>query len=460
MVAIGQLREGCRPAGWLAMARRGALALALAASAPAVMALDLVDVYRLATVQDPQIREAEALRAAEVEFKSQSRALLLPFVTANADYDRVRDEILSSPFPGFEDRGVDRYGLLSLSLSLAQPVYRREYFAQLRQADAVIGRADAQYSAAHQALIVRSSQAYFSLLAASDDLRFAQAEKGAIGRQLEQARQRFEVGLIAITDVHVAQAAFDAATAREIEAMNAVQDAQEALFELTGEFIAEVDILTRDVPLTNPEPADIDSWVDTAMEQNFSLLAARFNTEFAEEAVEVQRSGHYPTLDLVANVARTDPDSGAPLNESERAAIGLRFELPLYQGGAVRSRSRQAGYELVAAREQLESAQRATRRQARDAYNAVIAAIRRVEALAQARVSAASALEATEAGMEVGTRTAVDVLLARTELFASESAYARARYDYLLNTLVLKQAAGTLSIADLEEINRWLEDQG
>lgn len=458
MTGIRHPGEPDRPAQWLAAARRGALALALALSVPAAMAMDLVDVYRLATVQDPQIREAEALRAADVEFRSQSRALLLPFVTADAEYDRVREEIISSPIPGVGGR-TDRYGILSLSLSLAQPIYRREYFAQLRQADAVIGRADAQYSAAHQALIVRSAQVYFDLLAASDDLRFAQSEKDAIGRQLEQARQRFEVGLIAITDVHVAQAAYDAATAREIEAMNAVQSAQEALYELTGEFIAEVDRLAQEVPLTNPEPAEVDAWVETAMEQNFTLLAARFNTEFAEEAVEVQRSGHYPTLDLVANMARVDPDSGAAQSEVERGSIGLRLALPLYQGGAVRSRSRQAGYELVAAREQLESAQRATRRQARDAYNAVIAAIRRVEALAQARVSARSALDATEAGMEVGTRTAVDVLLARTELFAAESDFARARYDYLLNTLVLKQAAGTLSIADLEEINRWLEQR-
>ncbi len=413
-------------------------------------AADLVDVYQLATHNDPQVRAAEALRFADLEAKSQSRAQLLPFVTFDAAYDRIYDR---------PDGGSNSdYNVSTLSLTLVQPIYHREYFAQLRQADAIVGRADAEYSAAQQALMVRSAQAYFNVLAAQDVLEFARAEKDSIGRQLEQAKQRFDVGLIAITDVHVAQAAYDLATAREIEAANQRQSADEALFELTGEFIEEVDPLTREIPLVSPAPADVNEWVGTALEQNFTLLAARFNAEFAEEAVSVQRSGHYPSLDLVANVARNDVGSGAfNQRDGENAAIGLRLTVPLYQGGAVNSRSRQAGFELGIAREQLEAQRRATLRQTRDAYNAVTAAVNRVNALAQARVSARSALDATEAGMEVGTRTAVEVLTARTDLFRAESDYAQARYDYILNILLLKQAAGSLSRVDLEEINRWLE---
>lgn len=415
---------------------------------------DLLDVYRLATQNDPVVRAAEAQRSAEFEAKPQGRALLLPFVTFDAAYDRIHERIRES---NFGVGGTNNYSVSTLTLSLVQPIYHREYFAQLRQADAIVGRADAQYSAVQQALMVRAARAYFGVLAARDILQFAQSEKDSIGRQLEQAKQRFDVGLIAITDVHVAQAAFDLATAREIEAANQLQSAQEALFELTGDFIADVDPLTREIPLASPDPADVEQWVGTAMEQNFALLAARFNAEFAEQGVALQRSGHYPSLDLVASLGRTDSTDSPVQRDGEDAAVGLRLTVPLYQGGAVRSRSRQAGFELAQALEQVEQQRRATLRQTRDAYNAVIAAINRVNALAQARVSARSALDATEAGMEVGTRTAVEVLTARTDLFRAESDYAQARYDYLLNTLVLKQAAGSLSIADLEEINRWLE---
>lgn len=442
------------------MNRLGRILVRMAASAAltfgaAAHAADLVDIFRLATQNDPQVRAAEAQRLAEIEARPQSRALLLPFVTFDAAYDRIHERISEA---NFGVGGTNNYSTTSLSLSLVQPIYHREYFAQLRQADAIVGRADAQYSAAVQALMVRSAQAYFGVLAARDILEFARAEKDSIGRQLEQAKQRFDVGLIAITDVHVAQAAFDLATAREIEAANQLQSAEEALFELTGEFIGEVEPLTREIPLASPEPADVEQWVRTAMEQNFALLAARFNAEFAEEAVALQRSGHYPTLDLVASLGRTDSQDAPVQRDGEDAVIGLRLTVPLYQGGAVRSRTRQAGFEFGQALELVEAQRRATLRQTRDAYNAVIAAVNRVNALAQARVSARSALDATEAGMEVGTRTAVEVLTARTDLFRAESDYAQARYDYLLNTLFLKQAAGSLSVTDLEEINRWLEE--
>ncbi len=436
-----------------------ALAGAVLASALAwsgiVPAADLIEVHRLALDNDPQLRAAEAQRLAQSEFRPQARAQLLPFVTFDASYNRIHEEVSATTFGR---AGTSNYSTTDLTLSLVQPIYRRDYFVQLGQADSVLALADAQYSAAHQDLMIRTAEAYFGVLAARDALFLARAEKESVARQLEQARQRFDVGLIAITDVHVAQAAYDLATAAEIEAANQLQSANEALYELTGEYVEDIRPLQAEIPLVSPAPADVERWVQAAMDQNFALLAARFNAEIAERNVSLQRAGHYPSLDLVASMGKTDSSSGASAaRDVEDAVVGLRLSVPLFQGGAVSSRTRQANYELTQARQQVEQQRRSTLRATRDAYNAVIAAINRVNALAQARVSARSALEATEAGMEVGTQTAVDVVSTRTELFRAENDYAAARYDYLLNILRLKLAEGSLSITDLRRINQWLQ---
>lgn len=418
--------------------------------------VDLIEVHRLALDNDPAIRAAEAQRLAESEARPLARAQLFPFVTLDATHNRVNEDIKSATLGR---SGRASYSTTDLGLNLVQPLYRREYFVQLQQADAVLARADALYSAAHQELMIRAAEAYFGVLAAEDGVSLARAERESVARQLEQARQRFDVGLIAITDVHVAQAAYDLATAQEIEAENQLQSAWEALFELTARHqLDALRPLEPEIPLISPEPADVGRWVDAALTQNMGLLAAQFGAEVAERSVALQRSGHYPALDLVAGVGRSRTSSDAPIQRDvEDAVIGLRLSVPLFQGGAVRARTRQASHELTDAREQVEQQRRATLRATRDAYNAVIAAVNRVNALAQARVSARSALEATEAGMEVGTQTAVDVVVARTELFRAENQYALARYDYLLNILRLRWAEGSLSITDLRRINRWLQ---
>jgi outer membrane protein len=438
---------------------RKALAGAVLSSALAwscmALSADLIEVHRLALENDPQIRAAEAQRLAQSEFLPQARAQLLPFVTFDASYNRIHEDVTSA---SIGRTGTSNYSTTDLSLNLVQPIYRRDYYVQLRQADSVLALADTQYSAAHQELMLRTAEAYFGVLAARDALFLAKAEKESVGRQLEQAKQRFEVGLIAITDVHVAQAAYDLATAAEIDAANQLQSANEALYELTGENVEDIRPLQAEIPLVSPDPADVERWVQAAMDQNFALLAARFNAEIAERNVALQRSGHHPSLDLVASLGKTDTGSGSSTGRDvEDAIVGLRLTVPLFQGGAVSSRTRQANYELTQARQQVEQQRRSTLRATRDAYNAVIAAINRVNALAQARVSARSALEATEAGMEVGTQTAVDVVSTRTELFRAENDYAVARYDYLLNILRLKLAEGSLSITDLRRINQWLQ---
>jgi outer membrane protein len=434
--------------------------LILISSAPfistsAAASTTLLDIYQLAIEHDPQYRGVNAAYRATLETKSQSRAQLFPSINLTADRTSNKLKTISaSSFP-VGTRDFDSSGY---TLSLNQPLLNYDYFIQLRQSDAAIGEARANLSAAQQALMVRISERYFDALAALDSLEFARAEKRAIDRQLEQTRQRFEVGLIAITGVHEAQAAYDLVTAQEILAENLLASQYEALAEITGRYHKTLATLSAETPLITPEPADIGKWGDTALNQNFQLIAAEFVFNNAREEIKRQRAGHLPTLELNASHTYTDSEGGNfGSNESENQSIELRLNMPLFQGGATSSRTRQAKRLADQSREGYEQQRRATLRQARDAYLSVLAEINRVKALEQAVVSAQSALDATEAGLEVGTRTTVDVLDTRRELFRAQRDHARSRYDYILHTLRLKQAAGILTTADLELINSWLQ---
>lgn len=418
-------------------------------------ATTLSDIYRLAVDNDPQYRGTEAAYHATLETRTQSRALLLPSVNLTADRaDNEQETIASTSFTV----GTREFDSSGYTLSLSQPLFNYDYFVQLRQSRASIGQAQAELSAAQQRLIVRVAERYFDTLAAVDGLEFARAEKSAIDRQLEQTRQRFDVGLIAITDVHEAQAAYDLVTAREILAENLLASQHEALAEITGQYHDQIAPLSAETPLITPEPADIDQWSDTALNQNFQLLAAEFAYQHARAEIKRQRAGHLPTLDLNASHTYSDTEGGNfGSNESETNAIELRLNMALFQGGATTSRTRQAERLAEQSRQAYEQQRRATLRQARDAYLSVVAEINRVGALGQAVVSAQSALDASEAGLEVGTRTTVDVLDTRRELFRARRDHARSRYDYILNTLRLKEAAGILTAADLDQVNGWLQ---
>ena len=412
---------------------------------------DLMEIYRLARDNDPTLRAAEAARLAADEVRPQARAsAVLPTVNLDANLSETRQHESSS--------GNDSQPADSLSLTLTQPILHVDRLARLRQADSRIAQAEAEFQSARQSLMTRVAERYFDVLAAIDNLEFARAQKSAIARQLEQATKRFEVGLIAITDVHEAQASYDLASADEIVAHDALASAREALAEITGQFHETLASLRRELKLTSPEPTDADRWTTTALAQNLAILAAEQAVITAREEIEARRGGHYPTLDLTAAYNHSDNDGAlSGFDRSETTTMALQFNLPLYTGGATQSQVREASQLYNQAREQLETARRAARRQARDAYRGVIAAISRVEALKQALVSTESALEATEAGFEVGTRTIVDVLNSQRDLHQARRDYARARYDYLLNTLRLKQAAGTIEEGDLETVNRWLQ---
>jgi outer membrane protein len=424
----------------------------LAFGGPAVAA-DLLDVYQRAQVADPQIAAAAAAHGAALQARPQARALLMPKLSIGGTYSQASTDT-DTDVPGAQSGEVDT-DTTDYNLNLIQPIYHHDYYVQLRQADASIAQADANYTAARQDLIVRTASAYFGVLAAEDNLRFAESQRTAFEQQLRQTRQRFEVGLTAITDVREAQARYDLAVSQEITARNQLTTAGEQLRELTGEDYEYLEKL-GEVPLVVPEPADVERWVSTAMDQNLQLLATEAASRFAREEISRQRAARYPTLDLTASVGRTERETDFS-TEVDNSVVGINLNFPFYQGGLISARSRQAEYLYQQALAQLDQQRRATVRQTRDAYNGVQAGISQVEALRQAVVSAQTALDATQAGYEVGTRTAVDVLDAQQQLYSAQSEYASARYNYVLSTLQLKQAAGTLAPEDVRLVNAWLQ---
>jgi len=418
-----------------------------------VQAGNLLDNYQLAHENDPQLRAADATRSAQREAKPQSIAGLLPDIRFSADTTDTSSKTFNSAFFPAVDESFNSH---NWSLTLTQPVYRHDRIVALRQADATVAQAEADYAAAEQDLMLRLSEAYFDLLAAQDNLEFANAEKEATARQLEQAKQRFEVGLIAITDVYEAQAQFDLTVAQAISAENVLSNAREALQEITGQYEQTPQTLQTDIPLLNPEPADIEAWVKQAVANNLGLASVRYAREIADEDINRQRAGHYPTLDIVASRSNS-VSSSTTGRENDTDAISLQLNVPLFQGGLVNSQTREARFRAQAASETFEQTRRTVMRQTRNAYQGVIAELSRVKALKQAVKSSEKAMEATQAGFEVGTRTIVDVLLSQRELFRAKRDYSRSRYDYLLNTLRLKQAAGSLAKTDIEAVNQLMK---
>jgi outer membrane protein len=452
--------------------------LALAQATPAA---DLLEVYRRALQNDPIIREADANRLASRESKPQALASLLPQIEASGSYSKSEEEFSRTqlqrlnendpqlvPVTITTDSDSDGY---QFAIQLRQTLFRWDQWATLKRADAQVAQAEADYQAAHQDLIQRTAERYFNVLAAQDTVDAAQAALEAFARQLEQAEKRFEVGLIAITDVQESRAAHDQAVANLIQAKRNLATAQELLRELTGEPFDKLAAPVDDIPLKTPDPENEEQWVNTALEQNLRIVSARLATDIAKQDVRIARSGHLPAIDLVARHADQDyegtqlsrsiagPGVEVPADQSMLSdSIGIQITVPIYSGGATSSRVRQRVYLHRAARERLERVARETERATRDAYLGVLSEISRVRALRQALESSRTALQATEAGFEVGTRTTVDVLDARRRLFDAQTNYARSRYDYILNVLQLRLATGTLGVGDLEEINALLKE--
>ncbi len=447
---------------------------------------NLMEIYQRAVQSDPLIRQAEAVYLASLEARPQARSSVLPSLnfstatsTANSkDPNRPVNFATGVVDPNILSTEVDRDNT-NWSLNLTQTVFDWGQFVQLKQADKVVARAEADYQIAKQNLLVRVASTYFLVLAAEDTLASDQAAREAVSRQLEQAQRRFEVGLIAITDVQEAQAGYDLAVATEIGSQQNVATTQEFLREIIGEYVRDLAPPVADIPLLSPQPASVEAWVDQALEQNLLLITGRLSSEIARDNISIQRSSRLPSINLSGSLSQSGSDTVRYNNlitnppclqdppcpptqtpsrsDSESYSFALNLRVPIYTGGFNSSRIQQAVYEHRGSIEALERIARQTEREARDAYLSVISEISRVRALAQAVQSTRTALRATEAGFEVGTRTTVDVLTSQNTLRRAETTFARSRYDYILNVLRLKLAAGSLSIADLEEVNGWLE---
>jgi outer membrane protein len=411
---------------------------------------DLVTVYGLALKNDAELMIAESNYLAAIEALPQARSGRKPQISLDAS-GTARESDNSET----GDNDVDTVGY---SLNLTQSLYDTEIQGDINVAEANSSAELARLKSARQALILRVSVTYFSILAAKDNVEFAYAERTAIGRQLEQAQKRFEVGLIAITDVHEAQARFDNAEAQVILAENILENAFQSLVVITADSsIKELAPLGEDLKLSFPDPIEVTSWVALALSNNLELIAAQQNLNAARyERDKNSRSG-YPTLDLVASYADNDVDDDF-LGDSQQddLTIGIELQVPLYTGGRIGSEQAQAESNLRSAQNSLLLQSRLASQQSRTAFLDVVSGISQVKALKQAFNSSNIALEATQAGFEVGTRTSVDVLISLRETFRTRRDYAGSRYEYLLNKLRLKQAAGILQEDDLFEVNLWL----
>jgi outer membrane protein len=436
-----------------------------------VQADSLLEVYQQALQSDPRIHEAEARRLAALEAEPQARGLYLPQINVDGSWTRLE----SSGTSIFEDSTGLPVSIETATdsettqwqLGLRQTIFRWDQIVGMRRADKIVARAEADREAAQQDLVIRVGQSYFDVLASEDRLTSIHANRQAIARQLEQAKQRFEVGLIAITDVQESQAAHDQAVADEIAAKRVLATSRNILREITGQYVNRLSAPGDDLPLRTPDPAAEIEWVDLALAQNLTLVSSRLDEQLARDEISFRRNGYYPSIDLVASTGASDTQADRIVGgfstvadqDGSRDSIGIQFNIPLFAGGVNRSRVQEAIYLHRASTQQLQRVTRETERQTRDAYLGVQAEKSRVEALDQAVKSSTTALEATQAGFEVGTRTIVDVLDSQFSLYVAITNFYQARYDYLMNYLLLKQAAGNLQIQDLEAIDRWLVDR-
>ncbi|MFD0727495.1 TolC family outer membrane protein [Lysobacter brunescens] len=433
-----------------------ALALALIALPLGARAEDLLQTYELARSSDPQFAAAEASRLATREGAVQSRAAFLPQVggSIGANYSDTTSK-LNNGFKVSDGSGSRSYGL-SVDQSLLDFGDINRHRSQLALAEA----ADFQLEAAGDSLITRTSAAYFNVLIAIETLAAAEAQETALKKQFDFADKRLEVGLAPITDVHEARAQYDRARANTIVTRNALEDAYRALEEITGTDVRALKALPQDFQPQLPSSLDVNGWVQAALDNNPALKAKSLEVRSAESSVSAARAGHLPSIGLRATYGNGrpfgEPELPANAEYSDTSTIGLTVTVPIFAGGATQSRVRQAIAQRDAAADQLEQQRRALVRNTRNAYETLVAGISEVEARKAAVFSARSAYEASQVGLEVGTRTVLDVLNNQQTLFNAEREYALSRYNFLQNRLQLEQAAGTLDVDDLSDVNRLL----
>ena len=432
---------------------------ALLANAPATHAQDLLQVYRDAKAYDAQYAAARSALQAGLEKLPQGRALVLPTVGLTAG--DTQNHLSIDPYgPNPAPQGARPFYNRNYQLSFSQPLVRVQNWLQYDQGEQQVKQAEATFGQAAQDLILRVAQAYFDVLGAEDTLQLVKAQKVAISEQLAQAKRNFEVGTATIVDTHEAQARYDLAAAQEIAAQNDLDTKKRTLQEITGKEYAALRPLRSSVKLSAPRPSRIEDWVDLARKQAYPVLVQEATTQIAELQAKIGKAGHYPTLDLVATYGQTwQTGSTITANSSQLnvGSLGLQLAVPLYQGGAISSREREAAALYVKAQQDLENAKRSSVLNAQQSYLAVINGIAQVGALEQALVSSQSAYDSNKLGYEVGVRINIDVLNAQQQVYSTRRDLALARYNTITGQLKLKAAAGGLREEDLEEVNRALQ---
>jgi outer membrane protein len=408
----------------------------------------LAEVYDQAKQNDPQLLRSAAQRDAAFEAVTSSRSSLLPQINLTANYDINRGDR--------NDAGNDN-NQWGVGIGFSQELYQRSSWITLDTAEKTARQADSAYAAEQQALILRVATAYFEVLRAQDNLEFVRAEKAAVARQLEQTKQRFEVGLSAITDVHDAQAQYDGVLADEVLAENTLINNYEGLREITGQEHSNLSILDTDRFSASKSSESASALVEQAEQKNLSLLASRISQDVAKDNITLASSGHLPSLTLDGSYSLADQSNSSNDYDQDNLNLGLNLVVPLYTGGNTTSLTKQAEYNYVAASEDLEATYRSVVKDVRAFNNNITASIGALRAYEQSVVSAQSALEATEAGFDVGTRTIVDVLDSTRRLYDANKNLSDARYNYILSVLQLRQAVGTLSEQDIVDVNAGLK---
>lgn len=426
---------------------------ALLHCAPA-SALDLLQAYERALQNDPVYRAAEQNRNAILETKPQSIAKLLPTLGFTGNLNATQIQVSSTPIVLQRGQRVGYWDNF-MNVRLTQPIYRHELWVQLSQADNQVAAAEAQFAAEAQNVALRVARAYFDILLAEANLSFAKAEKVATERQYEQAKARFEVGLIAITDVKVAESAYDAVIARVIAAENDWENAEEGLKQIIGEFDEPLSHLPPKIPFDRPSPDNIDQWHELGQQNNLQILAASYQADLAKKGIDLQFAGHLPSLDMIGNLDFVDTSRPNGISYASQY-IGAELKIPIFEGGAVNSRVDQARFQFEAATEQVDVQRRAVKLQVKNSFRKIIAAIGQIHALETAISSSQVALEAETAGFEVGTRTMVDVLVVLRNLYANKRDYAKAVYDYIIESFTLRHGASLIARQDIEVVNTWL----
>ncbi len=425
---------------------------------------DLLTIFQLAQSNDSILQAKKAEQLAALEGKPQAQASFLPTINATANNSSYKQRATNGNTLSSSETGSlspigpseNHYNQSTYGLNLTQPIFYYQEWLKYAQANENAKEANATYAAAEQDLIVRTAQSYFEVLKAVDALKYSRAQRKAFAKFLEQTQQRFKVGLIAITDVEIAKAQHDNAYAQEIAAENELANKKEGLREIVGKPVEKLAFLRENLTLKSPEPADSEQWVLTALEQNFSLQAGRFKTQAARTEIKIKQAGHLPTLNIQSNLTH---QSSTPIGSSTaNANVSLNVSLPLFSGGSVHSKTKQAVYQYEQYQKEMETQYRKVESSTRQTYRNVLTQINQVNALKQAIISNTSALKATDAAFNVGTRTIVDVLKAQSDLIQAEKDYAYARYEYILQSVKLKQAAGILSPEDVRHINSWLTD--